>query len=78
HELVNSGTAAKNLLLILLVGVVLGTHSAQIKQSLGQIISPASIGYAAKKSAVTAPSKLDKVGLDVVSSDEYLFSSLYE
>jgi hypothetical protein len=89
HELVNSGAAAKNLLLILLFGVVLGTHSAQIKQSmsafsakyLGQsamVTYVRATVYDAKKSLVKPMPKLDKVDLGMVSSDEYLFSSFYE
>jgi len=89
NELVNSGAAAKNLLLILLFGVVLGTHSAQIKQSmsafsakyLGQsamVTYVRATVYDAKKSMIQPVAKLDKVDLGMVSSDEYLFSSLYE
>jgi len=89
HELVNSGAAAKNLLLILLFGVVLGTHSAQIKESLSAFSAKylgqsAMVSYVratvydAKKTVIRPVPKLDKVDLPMVSSDEYLFSSLYE
>jgi MFS family permease len=89
HELVNSGAAAKNLLLIMLIGVVLGTHSTQIKESLsafsvkylGQSAMVSYVKatvYDAKKTVIQPVPKLDKLDLSVVSSDEYLFSSLYE
>jgi hypothetical protein len=89
HELVNSGAAAKNLLLILLFGVVLGTHSAQIKETLStfstRYLGPSALVsyaratvYDAKKTIIHPAPKLDKVDLGVVSSDDYLFSSLYE